>query len=1435
MLSRHIQQMTTGSWTRRLNVRLLASIVILTLIFAVGAAQLHRIQIKRNAGALLRQSNQAESKGDLVKAEEYLGLFLGYQPSNPEALAKYSLIRAARARTVDDRIQSIQAFERALRVNPHRRDVRRRLVEVAMSLNSFPVAEKHLKTLLGRQQPVSTDQTRTGTPEDGEVEYLLGQCSEGETDYALASRWYQEAVVHAPQQIDGFVRLANVLRIRLNQPIAADRVMDAREVANGLIASNNNSFRAYLERARYRKQYQIEGAERDIARALELAPNSADALLTAAAFATERGDLEVARRHLAIGLEQHPRDWRIADALAWIARKSGQPKEAEAYLRRGIDAGPDPAGHSRLLWVLADVLIDEGKWADAKGAIESLGEHPVRPELVKYLSARIKAGESNWIEASKELESVYPFLVSAASTQAYQADVLLGRCYEQLGNIDRRYAAYRRAVSLEPNGTSGQLGLAATLGSMGRLDEALTAYRRIIDQEPTAAMAAARLMILLNLRRPAEQRYWQDVNQLLDKAAQAAPDSTGVTVLRAEASVAQDKWDYARDLLVKARDQRPDQVELWIALAELADRRDAPEAAVSILNEAERRLGNGVELSLARTIHWSKRGGTVARAALAKLEQNLPKYSPSDQERLLRDLAEAHLRIGDTLGASPLIGDLVRRRPFDLGLRLSQFDVALQAGNEAAMESILKGIRTTENQLEAPDENGGAFWRCARARLLIWRAIREGRGSIRKEELDEARLHLAKAGSQRPTWSLVPLAEAEIDELLGNQEGAVKGYLKAIELGMLAPDVVRRAVQLLYDRRRYDQAEELIRKLQEKGNPTRDPHLQRLAAEVSLQANDRARALVLARKAIPVDSKDYRDHVWLGQMIWAAGEPAKAEPELRRAVELAAGAPDALIAFVQYLARTNRKDQARTAIEQARSRLSDEHAPLVLARCFQELGDLEQARAQLKSALAAHPKDVAALRAAASFAVATGEIREAETNLRAIIALRSEAPDDADWARRALAVLLASSGNRRQSVEALQLLDLHDEGGSYLPAADESTDEIRARAKVLALRDNRDARRAAIRACQSIVDRQSPSADDRFLLFRLYEADGNLSKAREQLQSLLATNGEIPLYLADNTMILLRQGATDEAQSWFEKLEKLEPKAFRTIDLKARILKARGRAAEAVPLLEALAKEKGDLVGSAAKLLEDLGQVAAAEQLYRRLAAERRQPQGVLVLAAFLGRQNRLAEAIDLCGSAWESCPTEAVALATVAVLFSAPIDLAQCRRAAQSLERELAKTPQNSAVLFHLGNIRCLEGRYQEAETLYRQSYALDQNNSGPPSNLAWLLARRDGNGGEALELVSEAILRDGPTPDLLEARAIAHMTIGRTGPAIKDLEDAVAVRPSALKYFHLAEAYLAASRRNDATAALRNAKTAGLNADALSPLEREKCRQVLAKLARE
>ncbi len=309
--------------------------------------------------------------------------------------------------------------------------------------------------------------------------------------------------------------------------------------------------------------------------------------------------------------------------------------------------------------------------------------------------------------------------------------------------------------------------------------------------------------------------------------------------------MAQGHHDQAQRELATSRDRQPKKVELWIALSELADRGGPREGALKILDDAACQLGDRIELRLARANHWARAGGARASQALARAEQGAGKFPAIDQERLLRGLAEAYLRIGEISQASRLLETLVQKRPFDLGLHFARFSLALEVGDQGGMERSLQGLRSLENDLEAADPKAGAFWRCAQARYLTWSARRAKNGSIRKQTLDEARRYLAEAGGRRPAWNLIPLAEAEINDLLGNPDAAIKAYSRSIELGMQEPPVIRRAVQLLFDRRRYDQAFELIKKLQDQGFPSHDSQLQRLAAEVSLQVNERTRALDL--------------------------------------------------------------------------------------------------------------------------------------------------------------------------------------------------------------------------------------------------------------------------------------------------------------------------------------------------------------------------------------------------------------------------------------------------------------------------------------------------------------------------------------------------------------------------------------------------------------
>jgi predicted Zn-dependent protease len=151
-----------------------------------------------------------------------------------------------------------------------------------------------------------------------------------------------------------------------------------------------------------------------------------------------------------------------------------------------------------------------------------------------------------------------------------------------------------------------------------------------------------------------------------------------------------------------------------------------------------------------------------------------------------------------------------------------------------------------------------------------------------------------------------------------------------------------------------------------------------------------------------------------------------------------------------------------------------------------------------------------------------------------------------------------------------------------------------------------------------------------------------------------------------------------------------------------------------------------------------------------------------------------------------------------------------------------LARDSHSAALLITLADLRDFQGRYEEAEALYRQVLLKNDKNIFALNNLAWLLAMRDGRGQEALALINRAIDQVGPSPELLDTRGVIYLRMGQTENAIRDLEDALSQSPSASRYYHLAQARHQAKDRARAVLALREAKTLGLSEKSLHPLER-------------
>ena len=144
---------------------------------------------------------------------------------------------------------------------------------------------------------------------------------------------------------------------------------------------------------------------------------------------------------------------------------------------------------------------------------------------------------------------------------------------------------------------------------------------------------------------------------------------------------------------------------------------------------------------------------------------------------------------------------------------------------------------------------------------------------------------------------------------------------------------------------------------------------------------------------------------------------------------------------------------------------------------------------------------------------------------------------------------------------------------------------------------------------------------------------------------------------------------------------------------------------------------------------------AGREWTARELAAHARAD--ALALAAFLGRQGKPGEALELLAGAWKTCPADAVALTTAAVLRSPAADEKHFAEAEARLRAAAEPDSAPGAVLLHLAGLHRQRGRYDDAEAAYRLALRRDPNILVALNNLAWLLAVRGGKGDEALGLL--------------------------------------------------------------------------------------------------
>ncbi len=1408
--------MAQRHYRKQLNLKLAIALPVAAVLIVGGVYLVHGMQVRRTAEVMLRKAEQAEADGDMEEAIKFYQYYVRYQQKDDAAFCKLALLMADQADEPGASAGTKRAARGALEIastrDPDNMEVLRELADLSYELNMPARAMAHFERL------------RQHDPDDSALGVKLARCQIATDRHRAALSTLERVIANDRHNVEAYSELAGLLGGHLEDRDRADSVL------NQMISANPKSPDAYVARARFHRQNKdMEKARADIHQALELNRKSLNVLLAAAELAVYDGQNKEAKDHLDQAQALYPDDERVYEARARVSRIEKDLTSAEADLRK--------IGGSRALFALISVQLQKGDVQAARETMKKMKKSGFRPELLDFFEAQALIIERQWRRATYLLEKARPDLERIGDL-GRRVDLLLALCYEQLGLPDRQLVVHQRLLDHDPSMVAARLGYASALLRLGQAERAIIEFRKIRNQKDleacyqSATLRASmfRLLVADAMRAPEAERDWTEVEEFLDNV-EALEDEEPIqlVLMRADELVKQGKADEARQLVEKTAEDHPNSSALLNTLVALVSVDDGPEAALALVDRLKDRLGGGLSEQMVRIGLAARMGGQKGREMLAVIAAEAEDRSANDRAKLWERLGIAYYLLGDRAKASEVWGKAADAPNTDPRIHLARFELAREMGDKTAMVQAADSVRESQGSRSAE-------WNYCEAARLVWLIQR---GETDEKSLVRAKQYLQEAAQARPNWHKLLLLEGEIAVMEGRPDDAIRAYQEASRAGRLDSSHLGQLVQLLYSRGRFEEAKEEMDKL---GDRRLSPTMDRIRVELDERTGDLEQALNLAADTVK-DSNRPTDFLWYGHLLARAERYDEAEKAFRKCTELGPQVPDGWLALVAALTAQQKTAEAEQVVREAQIALPEDRTPMVLAHCYELLGQFDRAEQQYLHAVAVRPDDLALLRRVATFYQRLKQPEKAAKYLNDMIQVAGKDPEqhqrDLIWARRSLARALAVTGDYRHHRQALRLLDQNAES-SGTEAAD-----LRLKAAILAKRPEREARKRAVEILESLrkdleETGRSLSPEEQFLLAQLHDSLGNWLDCQQLMLDLLARDAKDPRILAAYVDMLFRHGTSPrDVKVWVSKLESAQPDAPATIAAKARLLVKLRQPEEAVKTVlgaipRPLPRDQLVRLRDAAALLEELGQIDAARDLYKEFAEKA--AGGSILLAGFLSRHGTVEEALAQCEAARGAMRVESILGTAVSVLREQQgrHTPEQARKVEGWIQQALDENPQSKFAQLQLARLLDIQGRYDELIRVYRTFLArddlADQERAAVWNNLAFVLAAGDHDGQEALEMADQALAVLGPVPNVLDTRAIAYLALGKGDPAVQLLREAISDSPSGLRYFHLALAHSATDDLDAAARAIEVGRDAHqLSIHEIPEIERAKYKQLM------
>ena len=1285
-----------------INKPFLLKLLLVVAVLTTALVAVHAIQADRIPESIKRQAERAAEANKLDVAIHYFRQYLEFIPDDVDAQVELVELLRKRNPTTRGQAEVIFLYDRILRLDPQRHDIRREALAACLRLGRTADAVTHAEALL------------KAFPNEAALWQKLGAAQAALNQLPEARRSYETAIAHDPGLMIGYQRLAQLVWRNMNDPLAA------RDVLDRMVKALPQEPEAYLVRARFEmflldESGTIRGEAKrvaaDLYRVLELDPEHAEASLRLAELLQRERNVPAAHAILRDAVALYPRDLRLVRSLSWLELVRGNAPAAIAVLEDGLKANPDGFD---LMIPLADLLVQQGDTTRTAEILKRLETRKAPAIQVKYLKARMAMRDAKWPDAISQLEALRGEAINLPGLEV-QLNLLLAVCATNLADPVNEEKAFQRVIHTDPKNVQAHTGLGNLYLTLGRFDEAIRELEAAA-QSPYAAGAVIAQWIRTKTRRLHATNGSAEEWRRLEIATAAAaprfgPVSSEPVILLAEVQVAQGKYAEAVQLLRKETARRPGDGRLWAVLADTVGDLSGTAAGLAVVDEAQAAAGDGPDVRLARARLYANEPGRVR--PVAPLAERIEAWPETDQLRLLFGLVEVFDHAGDQVGVVQMLRRITTRRPADAGVWVRLHERATQIGDTKSATEARAALVKLEG------ESGPSVLLCdaatapaADAAKLIDRLIAAfGANPTRSD----ACLALAR---------LLPLAEKGIGSRAADRTSLRPGAnpLRRRE-GMAVVPLPA------YGRRR-PYAEKLVTRLATDPRWAGDPFRRLVASVVPAVPPRAARNLLYWSR--PFVERDPGGLGWLAETAdrYRVFDPI---PVLVEATARPTATPDDWL----RLALTRGADDLRAARTKVPAA-----GYLAAVAVFLETPEGAEFTPKLTNPVERRLFVQVRLR----LKLSQSKPAEASKILDEYLAGKDLPPADVAWGKRNLAMLHAVGGTPEDRHRAMQLIrEAAVDGHS-------SVEDLRATAGVLTTLarylEGGDRIAVLTRAAAALdaAYKRGNSPRDLFTLSQLYRSAGNRAESRKCLQTLLNSDPRNIYYLVAAVEELVEDQDYAAASSFAAKLLAEHPGEFRAVAAAARLECKAGRPEAALVLAEKYAQAAdagaGDHLtrsGRVAELLDELARLPnvrgtpagraitdAAVERYAALIPTH--PEAVIGLVGVLAADGRVAEAFSRLDRLGRVIPDRVRASAGLAAVRAGNLTQRQATTVQEWIEHCLAAEPNSVTLLLNRAEFLALRQDLAGAATEYEKILATDPRNVVALNNLAWILAADPG-----------------------------------------------------------------------------------------------------------